>query len=109
MTKEEARAVMLNNVEKYAMLMAMSESLDDLAKSDEDTSKLYEMLKLCEGQNEYTLKFFPNGDEDFYAMLKNPPDLDSPTDGFSDISERTWLECVCELTWSRLTDCDPKY
>lgn len=108
MTKEEAKTVMQNNVELYATLMAMSKSLDELIKSNEDTSDLYEMLKLCEGKDEYTKKFFPNGDSDFYVMLKNPPVLDNPTDGFNDISERTWLECCCELAWNQFTSQNDK-
>lgn len=100
MTKEE--------VEKFAVFSAMSKTMDELIKSDEDTSNLYEMLKLCEGKDEYTKKFFPNGDSDFYALIKNPPDLDNPSDGFNDISERTWLECCCELAWNQLICSDSK-
>lgn len=100
MTKEE--------VEKFAVFSAMSKTMDELIKSNEDTSNLYEMLKLCEGKDEYTKKFFPNGDSDFYSTIKNPPDLDKPSDGFDDISERTWLECCCQLAWNQLTDRDPK-
>lgn len=100
MTKEE--------IEKFGMLVAMSKIMDELSKSDEDTTNLYKMLKLCEGKNEYTLKFFPNGDKDFYSTIKNPPDLDKPTDGFTDISERTWLECCCYLAWNELIRRDPK-
>jgi hypothetical protein len=94
MTKEE--------VKNYAVFMNVSELMEEMLEHKEDAERLHELLKLCDGEDEYTRKFFPNGDSDFYALIKNPPDLDNPSDGFSDISERTWLECCCSLAWNYL-------
>lgn len=105
MTKEE--------VEKFGTLKAVfdvvSETLNDETKTEE-RQFLIDTFHLFDGQNEYTLKFFPT-DNDIMAIFKNaesPSELDKGLDELPDVPVRSWLECCCYVAWKELNDCDPK-
>lgn len=97
MTKEE---------EKLACLkLSIHFGCDKLDGKDgeEERLRFIDSIKTFDGKNEYTLRFFPNGDSDilkyFPNTIKNPSELDESLDGFDDISSRTWIECCCYGAW----------
>lgn len=99
MTKEE--------VKKYGTLKAVfdvvSETLNDETKTEE-RQFLIDTFHLFDGQNEYTLKFFPT-DNDIMAIFKNaksPSELDKGLDELPDVPVRSWLECCCYVAWKEL-------
>lgn len=104
MTKEE--------VEKFGALKAVfdtvAETLND--KDSEERQVLIKYFGMFDGQNEYTLKFFPT-DKDIMAIFKDaksPSELDKGLDELPDVPVRSWLECCCFLAWNQLNGCDSK-
>lgn len=98
MTKEE--------VEKYGTLKAVFMTVSDVLREDEqseDRKFLVEAFHSFDGQNEYTLKFFPT-DQDIIDTFKpkTPSELDDVLDGVAGVPFRSYLECCCCVAWKEL-------
>jgi hypothetical protein len=92
-----------------AVFNVVSETLNDETKTGE-RQFLIDTFHLFDGQNEYTLKFFPT-DNDIMAIFKNaesPSELDKGLDELPDVPVRSWLECCCYIAWKKLTGSDSK-
>lgn len=104
MTKEE--------IEKFGTLKAVFTAVSNVLNDIENTEgrkALIDAFHTHDGQNEYTLKFFPT-DEDFLAICKgaDPSELDKGLDELPEVPVRSWLECCCFLAWNELIRRDPK-
>lgn len=93
-------------IEKFGTLKAVMDAVASglkLGDEDEDKKFLIESFHTFDGQNEYTLKFFPT-DKDILALYEgaDPSELDKSLDDLPNVPFRSWLECCCKLAWDRL-------
>lgn len=91
-------------VRKFGTLKAIWRIMDDMLDKGADLDFIIKTCHLFDGQNEYTLKFFPNGDSDIMPVfkIKNPSELDESFDEFPDLPFRSYLECCCYVAWNEL-------
>lgn len=94
-------------VKKFGTLKSVWLTMGDILDEDEQSEDRKLTIETCrsfDGKNEYTLKFFPNGDSEIVSVFKinNPSELDESLDGFSDLPFRSYLECCCYVAWNEL-------
>lgn len=103
MTKEERIAIL------RFVINTINIVLDRKAGTEEDRNNFIGIFKDVEGQNEYTLKFFPNGDKEILDTFTqiSPVNLEECLEDLSNVSGRAYLEGCCRVA-DGLTRHDPK-
>lgn len=98
---------MTNEEEKMAALGLAIKDVNSLLDDDSNRQFTIDTINLFNGKNDYTIKFFPNGDPDILAFFKNiisPEELEGSFDNLPGIIPiRAYLECCCYAANSLLS------
>lgn len=98
---------MTEQEEKMVALGLAIKDVNSFLDDDSNRQFTIDTINLFNGKNDYTIKFFPNGDSDILAFFKNtisPTELDENFDNLPDVSVRAYLECCCYAANSLLSN-----